>query len=308
MADLSLSDAEQTILAELGSPWTSDQLTSDALRSARSSWLALRHAVGFADAGQWFTTASTNPKLAKSGLPTVGVTLHSTVRARVPWRALDDATRHSIASVLGTDVDEVNSRLKLTMCEHATAGCSGVCSPSKSLNSQVGKTPLSRLIRTLFHLFRPAEAFCLTADGLRRLAAKHGEDCRWRVNISDDIRWELLAPGLLDMGVPAYCYTKWPASERPARPGLSVVYSATEHTSDETIVELTRKGERVAVVFDTKPNELPGRWHGVEVSDGNVTDDLWTHKPGTIVGLSPKGPSNRIKEQMRRSGFARSVS
>jgi hypothetical protein len=62
-----------------------------------------------------------------------------------------------------------------------------------------------------------------------------GKDkARWRVNISDDIRWEVVAPGLLDVAPLGYTYTKWLPEERPAIEALSIVYSANERWTDTT--------------------------------------------------------------------------
>ena len=80
------------------------------------------------------------------------------------------------------------------------------------------------------------------------------------VNISDDIRWELLAPGLWTFKVPGYAYTKWTPQERPGRKGLSLVYSATERHTDADITNMLRDGHRVAVVLDVRPADLPDVW------------------------------------------------
>ncbi|MFN7968110.1 MAG: hypothetical protein U0P47_02150 [Acidimicrobiales bacterium] len=297
---------ERTILANLGGqPWKASQFTRQALRAARSDWLRLRKAVGFTGAGRWLTTELTSPKLAKSGVPSVGVTLHSSLRALAVWRQQDEATQHAIAAALDTTVDDVRSSLMQTMCPRSTSGCVGGCVTTHSEQASLGRTDVVRLVKTLFHLHRPASAFCLTGEELRKLRKANGRKCRWRVNISDDIRWELLAPGLWTFKVPGYAYTKWTPQERPGRKGLSLVYSATERHTDADITNMLRDGHRVAVVLDVRPADLPDVWKGCPVSDGNVTDDLYTHQGPCIVGLSVKGPTLAIKERMRRTGFAR---
>lgn len=301
-----LSSVERRILERLdGTPWQLNELTPEALKSARQQWRRLRSAAGFGAAGRWVTTASTNPKLAKSGVPTIGVTLHASTRALAVWKRLDVTVQRSLAAALDTDIAGVTSSLRATMCPRSTPGCVAGCVTTHSANAGMEGTDLSRLTRTLFHLHRPAAAFCLTGQALTSLHAAHGSGCRWRVNISDDVRWEHLCPGLFEIGVPAYSYTKWAPDQRGGFDGFSVVYSATERTSDQAVLDLVGAGHRVAVVFDTRPNYLPTTWRGVIVSDGNVTDDLHSHPAGTVVGLSVKGPTKALREAIAASGFAR---
>ena len=62
------------------------------------------------------------------------------------------------------------------------------------------------------------------------------------------------------------------------------------------------------MVFDVgRHGPLPSSWRGVKVVDGNLTDDLWAHPYGVIVGLNPKGPTNAALERLAASGFARPV-
>jgi len=127
------------------------------------------------------------------------------------------------------------------------------------------------------------------------------------VNVSDDIRWEVIAPGLLEIAPLAYTYTKFSPEERPEVEGLSIVYSASEKWTDADIVNTCALGHRVATVFNVPKNKLPAAWRGVTVSDGDSTDDLYQHPAGTIVGLAVKGPTRAIKQDMIDGGFARSA-
>ena len=63
----------------------------------------------------------------------------------------------------------------------------------------------------------------------------------------------------------------------------------------------------MAVVIDVPKKKLPSTWRGITVSDGDATDDLYTHPAGVIVGLAAKGVSKKVKEEMRCSGFSRPV-
>lgn len=245
--------------------------------------------------------------MGKNPYPTVGVTLLSAAEGLAVWDDLPWSTKWRIATALDTDTREVRQRLRATLCPRSTSGCREVCVTFHSALAQLGRTHESRLAKTLFHIFRPDAAFTITGDGLRRLHAASGSESRWRVNVSDDVRWEYLAPGLFDLGVPGYAYTKWSPAERPGFPGFSVVCSATERTSVQSIVELVGNQHRAAIVFDVPAKELPEAWKGMKVVNGDRTDDLFEHEPGTIVGLSAKGPDLGYKVKMRESGFSRAA-
>lgn len=190
--------------------------------------------------------------------------------------------------------------------EFTTAACRAGCVAAQSANARLDRSQRARLARTLLVLVGPAEALALTARQLDRLRQQYGRrGARRRVNVADDVRWELLAPGLLSLGPRPYTYTKWSPAERPGRPGLRIVYSATERHSDAELVERCAAGHRVCGVFDLPRSvPLPAVWHGVRVVDGDKTDDLWRHRAGSIVGLHVKGRLAQ-REIMRTRGFAR---
>jgi hypothetical protein len=175
-----------------------------------------------------------------------------------------------------------------------------------SANAKLKRSQRARLARSLVTLVRPADALSLTAKALDRNGARHHRrGSRWRVNVADDIRWELLAPGLFQLDVRPYTYTKFSPAERPEALGMRIVYSATERHTDAELVERCRAGHRVCIVFDVaKRDPLPATWHGIPVANGDKTDDLWRHPAGCVVGLRLKGDLD-ARDDMRRSGFAR---
>ena len=301
---------ERRILAGLGGkPWTLKDLRSADIREAKKVWAELRTAVGFkGTTGGWVTTDKTNPKLGKAGIPTVGVTLHAARAAAVAWTDLSATRRTAIAAAVDLSVEHLSDLLDVTVCPHATS-CVEACVVDRSRNGQMDHSRRSRLLRNVLTVARPDLALALTAEMLEQTADKAGgrSKARWRVNISDDIRWELVAPGLLVLSPKAYSYTKWPVAQRPGHRRLRLVYSANERWTDQDIVDACATGHRVAVVYDCKAKQLPATWNGVRVVDGDKTDDLWSHPAGCIVGLAAKGVSHEIKEAMKSSGFSRPV-
>jgi hypothetical protein len=301
-----LSPAELHILERLGGRrWTVKRFTPEAVKAAKQEWKATHNAVGFATS-RWMTTDETNPKLGKSGLPTLGITIHSARHALAAWKATDLLVRHDLATAVGSTVLGVERVLRHTVCPMSTKGCRGGCVTAESVNALNERSQRARLARHVFLMFRPASAFALTADHLDRACEKYGRrGARYRVNVSDDIRFELLAPGLFSVAPRPYAYTKWTPEQRPGRPGFRLVYSGSERTSDQEIVDMCSAGLRVAVVLDVpKSKPLPATWHGITVIDGDKTDDLWQHSEGVIVGLRSKGRLD-MRASMLASGFAK---
>jgi hypothetical protein len=302
-----LTPAEAHILKALGGRrWTIKRLTPAAVKEAESTWGDLRAAAGFACSGGWLTTNVTNPKFGKAGLPTIGVTIHAATNALPVWKGLTEDERKAFASALRLEVSEVTAGLLRTVCPRSTAGCTGACVVAHSVNGRNIRSQRARLARHLLLMFRPAEAFTLTAHELENRRREFGRrGARWRVNVSDDLRLELLAPGLFSAAPRAYTYTKFSPVERLGRSDFRIVYSASERTTDADIIKWCADGHRVAVVFDVKRGcPLPATWNGITVVDGDLTDDLWVHPAGSVVGLRAKG-TLAARSMMRARGFAR---
>jgi hypothetical protein len=303
-----LSPAERLILTNLGGcRWTVRRYRRPGtVRAAKRAWGQVRQAVGFTKTTGWMTTDQSNPKMAKNGVPSAGLTLHAATNAVQAWSSITAAEQAALASSVGVTIDDIDDGLKRSVCPRSTPSCREACVAARSANGKLERSQRVRLARHLFMLFRPADALALTADALDKLTQRYGRrGARWRVNISDDIRWERIAPGLFAVAPRAYTYTKWSPVERPGRPGLSIVYSASEHMTADQVVSMCANQHRVAVIFDLpKSKDLPETWHGVRVVDGDKTDDLYKHPAGSIVGLRAKG---NLKERafIRQRGFAR---
>lgn len=301
-----LTRAERHILEQLGGRrWTTKRYTAATVKVAEAEWKAAHRAVGFATSAL-LTTDATNPKMGKAGLPSYGMTIHSARNALVAWEAAGPGVRHDLAAAVGTTVPEVDRVLRHTVCGRSTRGCRSGCVTAMSANALFERSQMSRLGRHLFLMFRPASAFALMARQLEAARFEHGRrGARWRVNVSDDLRVELVAPGLFSVAPRPYSYTKWTPAERPGRPGLQLVYSASETTSDEQVVEWCSAGHRVAVVMDVRKSaSLPATWNGIKVVDGDETDDLWSHPGGVVVGLRAKGEVE-VRETMLAYGFTK---
>jgi hypothetical protein len=311
----STSPIERNLVARLGgSPWTGPDPTGATLASAFKRWGSLRTMLGLGDpTAGWMTDDTAKAKKTLKASPHVkvmfGVTYRSAHGARDEWASLDLVDQLAFAGLLNCSVDDIGSLVGRTTCEHSTFSCRLGCCVAQSINAKIGTTPLVQLARTLLLLTHPAEALELTYAALASAVDRYGRtSVLWRMNIGDDIRWELVAPGLLDKAR-GYAYTKHPVADRPEISGATrIVYSVSEHWSDADITNTVAAGHTVAMVFDiTRTQPMPSTWSGIPVVDGDRTDELWAHPYGVIVGLSLKGNKNSIKEQLRAKGFARAL-
>lgn len=145
----------------------------------------------------------------------------------------------------------------------------------------------------------------------QRKAARLGSVGRLRMNTNADIRWHRVAPELFAAfpGIGFYDYSKNPAllttiARRPPD-NYRVVYSVNEHTNTAALEGFLSRGGICAVVTPRRKHApVPASWLGHAVVDGDLTDDLWTYAPGTVVDLSAKGRARRLAP----GGFVRSIS
>jgi hypothetical protein len=168
----------------------------------------------------------------------------------------------------------------------------------------------ARQLKTRFLLEDP-DAFCsLLAHELETAWRKHGAKLRVRLNTFSDIRWEDVVPWLLAAetyqsvsvtgAIGFYDYTKDWSRTSPANYRLTL--SASERTSDRRVVAAVAAGRTVAVVFDTpRTKDLPATWHGLDVIDGDKSDNRADDATGVVVGLRAKGTMRGDRRGMVRS-------
>lgn len=269
-------------------------------------------AVDFLTVGNWPNRKDGNAKLKKSDAVSAGVTFLPADGAARWAREVGPDALADFADDIGMSPVRVERKLmRLSLCPRSTAGCRAGCVVTTSGRAQLdlvqvtnrglpwyaGTIARGRLVRSLFLALDPAAALRLMLAGIDRLAAvgrAHRLPRRWRLAIADDVRWEMVAPGLMTAcragNVTPYAYTKFRPEDRPEPRGAAFTYSASERWTVAQILAAARNGHRVAVVLDTaRGAELPAQWCGVPVVDGDATDDQSAHPRGVIVALRAKG-------------------
>lgn len=248
---------------------------------ARRLQAELRARVGYREApAAMLTSGASQYKLGKNTLASYGLML-------TPERGL-----------MAPSLADVRAVFRITgpvnMCPRASRGCAAACL-SFSGQSGMPAQQRSQAIRTAFLIAYPREAGLIIGAEIRAALRRNGA-INLRLNVTSDIRWELVAPhmvaALTEAGVRLYDYTAWRPSDRAPSDAYSLTYSAKEtaHTPDAYLTSILSAGGTVAMPFDTpRGKPLPESWHGFPVIDGDESDERRNDPPGVIVGLRAKG-------------------
>jgi hypothetical protein len=263
---------------------------------ARRLQARLRATVGYRKApAAMLTSGAAQYKLGKNTLPSFGLML-------MPERGL-----------MADGLADVRAAFRLTgpwnLCPLASIGCALACL-SRSGQSGMPDQQRAQAVRTAFLLSNPHAAGLIIGAEIRAALRRHGR-INLRLNVTSDIRWELVAPdmvaALTDAGVNLYDYTAWSPDQRAESDAYQLTYSAKEpsHTPDDYLTDILGNGGNVAMPFTTRRGEpLPATWHGFTVIDGDESDERRNDPAGVVIGLRAKG------HQWKRdntAGFIRTV-
>lgn len=224
------------------------------LKEAKSIWAEYRTQFGFKEISvKLLTPPKNNLKLNKSG-KSYGLALA--------------ASRAS-----GTNV-----------CLDSTPVCVNAC-VGKNGNGLYPKVVQARIAKTRFLFEHPEEFSAILCSELLNLPDGTGV----RLNTFSDIDWTQ-SRWLFDTfrNLRFYDYTKdW---NRSPLKNYHLTYSVSERTLEEEILDFQLMGRNTAIVFSTKPKEdLPKKFLGIKVIDGDKYDDRWLDPKGVIIGLRAKG-------------------
>lgn len=316
---MKLTALETRLLAANGGrPFSLSDIEAMSLREARAINATARGAIGMTRApGQWATTSAHNTKLAiDADAPGAGITyspageLHRTIigaigtGAALAGRFRAPVSETELCALLGISALELPTFLRrMNPCPRATPGCSGAC-----VIATAGKGPMAEVVagrcgRSLTLLADARAAFRLTAEAMHSWHAATEGHGVWRHGVGDDIRIEMVAPGLLELqyalGQAAYAYTKWSAEDRPDVPGLlRFTRSATLEGGRwpiARILDYIARGMNVAMVVNVpRGAPLPQYWHGVRVIDGDKSDNRAADPAGCIIMLRAKGAARAL--------------
>ena len=188
------------------------------------------------------------------------------------------------------------------VCPFHTDGCANGClnSSGRGIFNSVQTARLNRTL--LFFEDRPTFWKQVIADieTLERRASKSGKPVAVRLNGTSDIMWERQKTPSGDTifeqfpNVRFYDYTKIPRRRTPGNYHLTFSLAEANQAAAETELANDRN---VAAVFRS---QLPARYMGTEVIDGDKSDLRYLDAAPRIVGLIAKG-----KAKKDTSGFVK---
>ena len=191
---------------------------------------------------------------------------------------------------------------KVNICSHASEGCRLGCLYSAG-HGKFSNVQNARINKTLNYL-KDRQAFVETlkkdVEKVIKVAKKHGMKPAVRFNGTSDLPWEKVFPMGDFPQVMFYDYTKNPVRMANFTQGkLPANYHLTFSRSEENetlALDVLAQGGNVAAVFATKKGQdLPVRWKGFKIIDGDLDDVRFTDPTGVIVGLRAKGDA--IKDE-----------
>lgn len=202
------------------------------------------------------------------------------------------------------------------VCAQSTPQCRADCLATAGM-AQVFRSITAARIEKTKRLFDDRSQFladlyldvCRAYDAARRQGAKLAlrlnvfSDLEWRKSLSHEVMGWTIFDRLEEIAPPGeivvYDYTK--VTRRATRElyhhsriPWHLVYSRSERNEAQCLEHL-RIGGKVSVVFACKKHELPTRWKGYPVVDGDIHDLHFLHPAGSVIGLAAKG-SARGKE------------
>ena len=201
-------------------------------------------------------------------------------------------------------------------CPKSTTGCRESCLFTAGYAGMYPKINQARINKTLMFFQNRAQFFDDLVKDIEKVikyAALKNMIPAIRLNGTSDIAWEKFSVirgnnifKNIFMAFPEinfYDYTK--IFNRKAALDIknyNLTFSLSE-SNDKDAVKALQNGFNVSVVMNvTRSKELPKRWSGIPVIDGDVSDLRFKDKGGRIVGLRAKG-----KARKDTSGFVRKV-
>lgn len=191
----------------------------------------------------------------------------------------------------------------INLCPHASTGCAAACLVGSG-RGRFSNVQSGRRNKTEYFLHDRVGFLNQLVRELTLIANKSkGKNVAVRLNGTSDIRWEKFKikdnKNLFELfpTLQFYDYTKNHLRFDQEMPkNYSLVFSRSE-TNHDKCVELLKRGIKVAMVFDN----VPTKFEGFEVVDGDETDLRFLDKEGVIIGLYYKRTKNTA--EAFNSGF-----
>ena len=181
------------------------------------------------------------------------------------------------------------------VCPMRSAGCTAACLYTAGMGG-FSNVQEARITKTKMFFEQRDEFLKLLRKELKAHSAK-AKKLKMipavRLNGTSDIEWTRFGLMKEFPEIRFYDYTKVLKNLKDDVPNYNITFSKSETNDAECQVALA-KGFNVAVVFDTKKGkDLPVKWKGWDVIDGDETDVRFLDARGSIIGLRAKGSAKK---------------
>ena len=193
----------------------------------------------------------------------------------------------------------------INICSHASVNCAAVCLETAG-HGAFASVQNARAKRTEFYINNRRDFLIqLSYEIMKRYTAakKKGEKIAFRLNGTSDLDFVFLLKKYSGLDITNlsdfatfYDYSKnlQRAKRYINHPNYTVTFSRSESNHKETD-EAIKLGINVAAVFS---GDLPQRYKGAKVVDGDSSDLVMLYNKNVILGLKAKGKARKDK-----SGF-----
>lgn len=193
----------------------------------------------------------------------------------------------------------------INLCSHASVGCAKACL-FNSGSARFDAVQNGKINKTEYFINNRHEFLAQLDKELAKIEAKFAniDDAipAIRLNGTADIRFEKFkvrdGKNLFELypNLQFYDYTKNYLRFNAKLPSNYHLTFSMSETNKDKCIELLAKGVNVAMVFDTKRlDELPNRYLGYEIINGDESDLRFLDGEGVIVGLRYKNMTNQGK-------------
>ena len=183
------------------------------------------------------------------------------------------------------------------MCPSRSEGCTNSClyTAGMSVFSTVQKSRINKTVQFFENRDVFLEQLKRDIKSLQKKAKKLELTPAVRLNGTSDIEWTRF--GIMEQfpDIQFYDYTKVVNRlTKPKPTNYHLTFSKNE-SNESDCLEALKLGYNVAVVFK---KDLPEKWQGFDVVDGDESDVRFIDRQGVVIGLKAKG-----KARYDKTGF-----
>lgn len=185
------------------------------------------------------------------------------------------------------------SGMGIDLCPKASEECRAACLYGAGMAGVFPSIKAARIAKTR-RMIEDRKGFVADLmDDIRRLqheAKSRGMVPAVRINGTSDQPWLAQDMARAFPEVRFYDYTKLPKAWQRVLPNYHLTFSFSGNNLRDCIAALDH-GVNVAVVF---AGELPAKWNGYRVVNGDASDLRFLDPKGVIVGLKAKGDARKL--------------